>query len=299
MSKRPNFFIIGAPRCGTTALYTYLQDHPQVFMSTPKEPLYFASQRGTENDYLALFKDAPSGATAIGEGSTNYIFVPQALERVKTFAPAARILAVVRNPLDAVPSLHAHNLWTNTEDVESLQEAWGLQGPRRDGQHLPRQARDHGGELAPFLQYSDAEMHGRNVRRAIEVFGTEAVRVIVFDDIKTDPAGVYASILEHLGLPSDGRRDFAVENETLSHGGKRSLSKLIVATASHPAVKSVARAVGLSQKGLTRQMASKFATKGAKTPVDPAFRAMLRDHFAEDIRVLQETIERDLSHWLD
>jgi hypothetical protein len=294
--NRPNFFIVGSPRCGTTALYTYLQDHPQVFMSTPKEPWYFSSTAMAEAAYLDLFAEG-SGAKAIGEGSTNYIFVSGALEKVKAFAPDARILAVVRNPLEAVPSLHSHNHWTGTENVDDITRAWDLQAARADGKSLPPKASANHGQLASFLQYSDAQMHGRNLERAFSIFPREQVKVIVFDDIKESPRDVYASVLAHLGLDFHERTKFGVKNEALSHGSGPSLSKVLMNSPVVAPVKALARAVGLGNRDYTRKIASKFANKNGKAQIDQDFRAKLRDHFRADVRLLERIIDRDLGHW--
>lgn len=296
MTRKPNFFIVGAPRCGTTALYTYLQDHAQVFMSTPKEPLYFSSNAMSEANYLTLFNDAPSTAKAIGEGSTNYVFVPGAMERVKAFAPDARIFFVVRNPLEAVPSLHAQNHWTATEDIDDMKEAWDAQAERRAGHRIPAKSAENNGQLATFLQYSDAQMHGRNLTLARQVFSPEQVKVIVFDDIKSSPVDVYESLLAHLGLPSDGRTNFEVKNEALSHGSGFSLSKFAMNSPLVKPVKALARAVGMGNRDYTRKIASKFASN-EKAPVDPAFKEMLRDHYRDDVRLLESILGRDLSNW--
>ena len=105
-SRRPNFFIVGAPKCGTTAMTTYLRDHPQIFMPLQKEPHYFAEdypifrEVWTEKQYLHLFRSADSSHLAVGEASVWYLYSDHALPRIKAFAPDARIIVQVRNPVD-------------------------------------------------------------------------------------------------------------------------------------------------------------------------------------------------------
>ena len=107
----PNFFIVGAPKCGTTALCEYLKYHPNVFMSTPKEPHYFAEDFEryrhvkTEDKYLALFGDCNDRHLMIGEASVFYLRSTRAVSLIRDFNPDAKIIVMLRNPVDMVYSL--------------------------------------------------------------------------------------------------------------------------------------------------------------------------------------------------
>src|SRR5687767_1010670 len=101
---KPNFFIVGAPKCGTTSLYEYIRVHPEVFMPDRKEPAFFCSdfykpRRMKEEEYLSLFREAGS-AKWIGEASTWYLYSDKAREGIKAFCPDARIIIMLRNPVD-------------------------------------------------------------------------------------------------------------------------------------------------------------------------------------------------------
>jgi hypothetical protein len=140
-------------------------------------------------------------------------------------------------------------------------------------------------------------MHGRNLVHALSVFDPSQVKVIVFDDIKASPVTVYESLLDHLGLPSDGRTTFAVQNESMTHGSGISLSKVAMSSPLLKPIKALARSIGLGNRDYTRKIASKFANKDGKAPVDEIFRETLRNHYREDVQLLQRTINRDLSNW--
>src|SRR5262249_53369576 len=122
--NKPNFFIVGAPRCATTSMYTYLKQHPQIHLSLLKEPLFFATDLTIqplavtdEASYLGLFADA-GDARRIGEGSVFYLLSKRAAEEIKRFSPRAKIIIMLRNPIDMMHSLHALYLRTGNEDLD-------------------------------------------------------------------------------------------------------------------------------------------------------------------------------------
>lgn len=116
----PNFVIIGAQKSGTSSLYSYLNSHPQVFMSTPKEPQYFATERNWKMGqewYESLFHDAGE-ATAVGEASTVYTKYPVhhgVPERMARLIPGARLIYLVRHPVERIRSHYEHLLQLNSE----------------------------------------------------------------------------------------------------------------------------------------------------------------------------------------
>src|SRR5687767_7533385 len=130
-SPRPNFFIVGAPKCGTTSLYNYL-----------KEPHYFCTDfykpSGlTEDQYLELFAPAKS-EKRIGEGSTWYIYSEEARKGIKAFDPDARIIIMLRDPVAMMYSLHAQRLWLARENIQDFEEALDAESDRKEGRRLPR-----------------------------------------------------------------------------------------------------------------------------------------------------------------
>ena len=115
-AARPDFFIVGAPKCGTTALYEYLRQHPAVFMPFHKEPLFFGDDltrrygRLTLHDYMRLFKDAKPGQR-VGEASAWYLYSRSAAAEIKAYAPDAQIIVMVRNPVDMMYAEHSQVLF--------------------------------------------------------------------------------------------------------------------------------------------------------------------------------------------
>ena len=138
----PDFVIAGAPKCGTTALYEYLRDHPQVFMTTPKEPHYFAKDLYSphyiteESKYLRLFDSAPKEAVR-GEASVHYMFSNCALDNLLHHNPEIKIFILLRNPVELFRSWHAQLVYNGEEDIQDLEAAWGAQAARAEGRNLP------------------------------------------------------------------------------------------------------------------------------------------------------------------
>src|SRR5688572_16981668 len=195
---RPNFFIIGAPKSGTTSLDAWLSEHPNVYMSPVKEPHYFAEHRAKRNattleEYLALFDKADPGVhTIIGEGSTSTLHSPGAMERVRAFDPNAKIVIMVRDPVELVSSMYSHARFRGVEDAATLREGWEKSPLRSQGQALPKTLKV--GDPVQ-LTYQDFGRLGKHVGRAFEIFPRENVHVIVFDDLKADARKVYLDTL--------------------------------------------------------------------------------------------------------
>ena len=192
---RPNFFIVGAPKCGTTALRQYLLDHPETFFCEPTEPHYFAtdfpSHRyvDTEENYLRLFDAAGPQCSRIGEASSWYLYSREALLNIREFNPDAKIIAMLRNPIEMTPSLHAQLLRDFAESEPDLRRAWDLQEERRDPNTLPKN-RNTRYDPRTFL-YGEACKLGEQVDRLLAVFPREQVKIILFDEVSRETKAVY------------------------------------------------------------------------------------------------------------
>ena len=217
----PNFFIVGAPRCGTTSLHAYLADHPQCFMSHLKEPFFFdprshgAQEAISDLDaYLALFQRLPWKVRAVGEASPTYLSSREAMQAIFDFNPEARIVVMLRNPVDAAFSLHQRMFeGGRNEDIADFATAWEKQEERAGGRSLPTALVKDGRTF--FVQYKKLFMLGHQLQALLGVFPRDQVHFILFDDLKTDTRGTYAEVLEFLGLDKDTRQGFPLHNKTM------------------------------------------------------------------------------------
>lgn len=298
--KKPNFFIVGAPKCGTTALSEYLRGHPQVFLSDPKEPRFFAGDMDqhryvrTLDDYLALFRPAGSQHTVIGEASVDYLYSSVALANIRAFNPEARIVAIVRNPVDMAISLHRQLLFARYENQPDFELAWQLQASRRQGHNIPAECR------APmYLQYADACRLGFQVEQLLATFPRAQVKVLVFDDLIADTAAVYRDVLRFLGLPDDGRSSFERINEAKQ--ARWAWAAGLIARGKPWAVSAALKfrtATGLNPLPLMKRALAFNETKAVKQQISGKFRKELVAAFQEDVQLLSELLGRDLTHWL-
>ena len=217
---RPNFFIVGAPKAGTTAMYEFLAEHPQVFMPKVKEPHFFSTDLASplairdQREYLDLFRDA-RGEKEIGEGSTGYLQSRVAPGAIKAFAPDARIIVMLRNPIDVMYSWHNEEIVCMEEDLTDFGQALAAEEARRAS--LPAS----GSNCLSRLLYHDVVDFPAQIGRYIEQFGRNSIHVIIHDDFLRDGEGVYRETCRFLGLDEDFLPDFRQVNTTRSVRNRR------------------------------------------------------------------------------
>jgi len=299
--RRPNFAVLGAPKCGTTALSEYLRGHPQVFVSRPKEPHYFcddfdyyyAPGERTEEHYLRLFDAADESHLAVGEASVWYLYSATAARNIEAFDPGMRVIVMVRNPVELVPSLHSQLRYMLDEDEPDPEAAWRLQERRARGERLPATVR-----VPEFLQYGAAAALGAQLRRVYEHIPRERVKVLVFDDLRADTGAVYREALAFLGVPDDGRAEFPRVNENKVHQ-RAAVARLtqrppsaLVAVA-----KGVKRVGRIERLGVLERVRRSNRQVTRREEISPAFAQELREHFRDDVADLGELIGRDLAAW--
>ena len=207
--NKPNFFIVGAPKCGTSSMVEYLSQHPDIFMpeertTTGKKELhFFGADLGSlaipqnEKQYLKFFAKATT-EKKIGEASTGYLYSRDAAREIFEFNPSSQIIIMLRNPTDMLYSLHSQKLYNGTENIRNFEEALDAEEDRRKGRRIPRLCRFPKG-----LLYTEVVKYTEQVERYMEVFGREKVMVIIFDDFVSDTAGVYKETLEFLGVDAN------------------------------------------------------------------------------------------------
>ena len=300
MEARPNFFIAGAPKCGTTALYRYLQPHPNIFMPEIKEPHFFAKDLGTyprvktAEEYRTLFAGAGERHLRVGEASVYYLRSAVAIPAIRAFNPEARIIAMFRNPVDMVYSLHSQLLYVAEENVADFETAWRLQERRSRGLDLPPRVR------SPLLvQYAEVGRFGSQTQRLLSCFPAEQVKIILYDDFAASPQRTYDEVIAFLGIPHDRRREFPTinENKTARLGWLRRLSRKPPPVL-RAAFRSLKRALG--DEGISaakKRLVSLNTSRERRPPLSPQLRAELVAAFRDEVALLSRLLGRDLSHW--
>ena len=298
---KPNFFILGAPKCGTTALYEYLRPHPNIFMSPIKEPHYFAKDLGsyprikTLQEYEQLFTGATAEHLRVGEASVYYLRSTLAVVNIREFNPDAKLIAMFRNPVDMVHSFHSQLLYVAEETVPDFETAWRLQERRARGLDLPPRSR------GPFLlQYAELGRFGTQAQRVLETFPPNQVKLILYDDFTASPQKVYDEVIEFLDLPHDNRTEFPRinENKQAKVAWLRNLYQK-----PPPGLRRAFRRVkqlvgGEGLTAVTKKVVALNTSRERRPPLTPAFRAELAATFREEISLLSRLLDRDLSHWV-
>lgn len=213
MFKKPNLFIVGAPKCGTTSLAAWLAEHPQVFMCRPKEPAYFnhdhpKARNESLNVYESYFADAKEEHRVIGEASTAYLRSLVAVREIVSYSPNAKFIVGLRNPVEMALSWHAQSVYECYEDVESFSEAWDLQEKRRSGLCVPPLCRDVSG-----LIYGDVCRLGAQVARLLSIVSRERVHFYSLENMRQFPLQTWRGICSFLDIDGSGRSEFPILNE--------------------------------------------------------------------------------------
>jgi hypothetical protein len=291
--KRPNFFIIGAPKCGTTSLASWLSQHPQVFMSAFKEPHYFNTDSNfrfvnDETRYLDLFRQAGPEHIAVGESSTWYLFSQTAVSEIECFTDkTARYIVCLRNPVEVAPAVHAQVLFSGDETIANFEQAWHLQDARAQGRKLPLQTIS-----AAHLQYRRACALGEQVERLLNTVPRDRIHFVFLDDIKKDAQAVFDHLQAFLGLlkPSEPV-SLTVQNS--AHRPRSLVVTRIIRIGSN-----IRRALGLKRGiGLLTRMRKANKQTAVRMPLDTAFEAELSRQFEPEVQKLEQLLNCDLSHW--
>ncbi len=298
---KPNFFIIGAPKCGTTALSAYLHSHPQIFISAPKEPHFFATDlpgyksKRTFERYLTLFNDNKQHYQRSGEASVYYLYSREAVENIFSFNNQARLIVMLRNPIQLVHSLHSQLLYSRNEDIDDFKTAWEAQEARQAGKLIPRYCTD-----AKILQYKQVGMLGEQIYRLFNSsFKREQIHVIFFEDFICNTLSIYKQTLMFLDLKDDGRQDFPVVNANTRHRIAW-LGGLYINTSPWLTrlVKTVKQVLGIRQFNLSRHIARLNTAETKRSALSIEMKQVLHKVYADDIKRLGELTNRDLSAWL-
>jgi len=290
----PNLFIPGAPKCGTTALATYLSDHPQVFVGHVKEPNFwssdlpsFAHREGftSEERYLAMYHRAPAGTRYAVDASTHYLFSEVAVERIVTRFDDARFVVCVRPPSQLAPAWHMQMVNAGYEDVTDFALAWQLISRRRKGDAIPRRCPE-----PRLLDYEGIAAVGSQLQKLLDRVGTAQVHVVRLDRLKKQPRQAYLDLLGFLDLPDDGRQDFTRQNMA-SRNRSAFASRLVRNATVRPYLNRATTLFGPALAAPLRRLVKRGLYRTApRNPLPPECEAELRAVFATEEERLRKAL---------
>ncbi len=304
----PNFLIIGAAKSGTTALYHYLNQHPQVYMSPEKEPRFFAFEgqrpdfrspadhqginrcRFTSAEaYRELFRGV-SGEKVAGEASTLYLYSPRAPENIARHVPEAKLITVLRNPVDRAYSAFLFMLRDSREPLDDFSLA--LEDEQR------RIAENWG----PEYHYMSRGFYYPQLKRYFERFGRDKVRVYLYDDLMEDPESVVRDMFRFLEVDETFAPDMSSKHNVSGVPTNKALQRAYLFLRGSSPLKSALKPLlpaRLRRRMYSRALRSVQSRNLKKAPpLSPQTRRELTEAYRDDILKLQDLIQKDLSKWL-
>src|ERR671916_848593 len=289
----PNFLIISAMKSGTTALYYYLEQHPEIYMSPVKEPNFFSSQEREDaagavthiGTYRDLFRGV-SGETAIGEASHSYLYEPGAAAEIRRYAPEAKLIAILRNPIDRAYSHFLHMVRSGTEPLDDFAQALRAE---EVGNHKER----------TFQDYIGRGLYYDQLKRYFGIFPQEQARVYLYEDLSGAPISTVQDAFRFLKVDYSFAPDVSLRRNVSGQPKYKTLDGLLRGQS------RIKHAAKIYLPARMRWRLSK-AFDDLKTrnlveppPVQSEVRRQLIRVYREDILKVQELIHRDLSGWLE
>jgi hypothetical protein len=297
---RPNFFIVGAQKSGTSGLSAWLARHPQVFMSFPKEPGYLAFlERGypytdgygrrsppseyvvtDQSKYVGLFAAAKPLQTVRGEASTWYFHIPGVAERIRRFSEDARILVILRNPADRAYSAWCHARRDGLEPCDHFAQALEMEEAR--------------GEVEFLLRYRRMGMYSDSLAEYRAVFDSARLLVLFYEELLGEPTSLWRRLCSFLDIDEAG----AVPKRRRPNRSGQPRSRLAQSILGSHRLKSVALSILPDSAAFWIKEQLDEITLARFPAMDQAIRDRLRDYYREDIERLASMTGRDLSDWL-
>ena len=293
----PDFFIIGAPKCGTTTLYDSLGQHPQVH-APRKEPGFFSQDLEptahlpthipTLEAYEAIFASDDPNVRVSGEATPKYLYSDAALDRIAQLRPDARIIVCLRDPVHLAISFHAQKVREGTERETDFTRAWAR--ARRPGKAA-------GLSMEPWLDgrinYAFWAAYGRRLEQVFARFPQDNVRIYTLSDLKQDPEGTFRNLCRFLGISEDHRISLHASNTGYQLRSPRvHLAMIAVKRRMRPVLRLVARIRGREGLGLMRWILRFNSSSGSYASEVPA---KLKDEMsrglAEDCALAQRLLK--------
>jgi len=289
--KRPNFFVIGAPKCGTTSLVAWLSEHPQIYMSPVKEPHFFNTDHTynvakSTKAYERLFERACSNHRAIGEASVYYAYSNNAIPLIESYASEPKYILCLRNPYKMVVSLHRQQLFAGYEDVLEFSEAWRTHRNRISYGNLPAKCPD-----PIHIDYENTCKLGSLLEKVKKSIPEKRLKVLLLEDIAKDPLAEYIAVCDYLGLERIIPRKFSVENPA-----KRKINPWI-----HSLLRKLGRAkraFGIERGwGFLNAIGRLNTREPLKCDISEDVRSQLVEVFNPEIDKMSILLNKDLSSW--
>ena len=298
----PNFLILGAPKAGTTALYAYLSQHPQVYMSPHKEPNFFAFEGNpphytgpgdssginrssvTRLDaYRALFAGA-NGEVAVGEASPLYLQFPDAAHRIHHHVPDAKLIAILRNPVERAYSDFLYRRKNGNEPSDDPLVAF-----QSEDERLAR-------GWSPYFGYLQKGRYADHLERYFSLFARYQISVFLFEDLRNELDATLRRTFEFLGVDDAFRPDTSLRYSTSGVPRNAAIQRALNAAKKSRSLRAARQVLPTARMHRWYSIVQNRNLAPAP-PMSGPVRAYLQDVFDPQIDRLASLVGRDLSHW--
>ncbi len=296
-SNLPNFIIIGAMKAATTSIYTYLKQHPDIFMPKVKEPMFFNNYKQERNHYVlgrktkkiktlqeyrSLFNDVKS-EKAIGEASPGYIYNSLAPNLIKEEMPDVRIIAILRQPISRAYSNFLHARKAGREPIRKFKDALKKEKIRMQN------------NWSPLYFYKDKGFYYKQLSRYFKIFPKERIKVLLFEDVVTNPKKASKEIFRFLRV-DDNFKPNTKQKKNVSGTPKGLFGWIIKKLRFYNLMPNIQLSKFLPDF-LLNMMFNAAYSKPKKLD-ETLKKDLTRKFYKEDILKLEKLIDKDLSHWL-
>lgn len=300
--KKPNLFIVGFPKSGTTSLHFCLNQHPDIFMCEPKEPSHFCKdfyyeslqfhkrriykfRFAEQNDYLKLFTKAKN-KKVVGEATSIYIYSRVAAKEIHDFNPTSKIIIMIREPVGLLYSSHSQLYLRTAEDVEDFEQALDLEESRREGRNIPLTV-----DYPSLLFYSDRVKYSKHIRRYMKYFDNSNLKIMIFESFVANIQIEYVDILRFLELNPEHMPDFTI------HNPNEKPRSIILNRISYNSqmIHGILNSLPPSLSSKIVSLGKKFLFQTApRETLDPAFKRRLMQRFKSDVCETSDLLGIDL-----
>ncbi|MEM9922929.1 MAG: sulfotransferase [Cyanobacteria bacterium P01_D01_bin.50] len=284
----PNFLIVGTPKAGTTAIYNYLNQHPQIYLPSFKEPHFFSFEGeskphwgiNTLEEYSQLFEGV-SHEKAIGEASTWYLYSQTAAQRIKHHIPDVKLIAILRNPVDRAYSSWGFRVQSSWEPITDFKKAIEAQRTKN------RSGWD--------FDYLNVGFYYIQLKRYFDLFSRDQIRVYLYEDFKKDAMAVIQDIFAFINVEDSFKPNISVQHNVTKMTTNQWLNKFL---SRQSGVKSLVKELvpSVIKEQLSTQV--RTANQFKLPPLSSVVRQEILEMYKDDISNLEKLLERDLSTWL-
>lgn len=304
VQQKPNFFVIGAAKAGTSSLWNYLNQHPEIFMSPKKEPGFFAPEwpgNPSEEKYLSLFKGAHPAHRRVGEASTMYLSCPGTAQRIQEYSKKhgvenLKFIAMLRNPLDRAYSLYNWQVQEGYEYASTFEKALEYEEARKE-MDFPN-SKLTGGYKYNYLYYHSG-LYSSQLQEYFDLFGKENVMVLIFEEFIQTPADTLKEIFAFMGLEEkDYQPDLTIQNPSYDIYSPR--LQFMLRRLNQTLVESPPMRWFIRSKKYRDFLISLGLKKNQKPPkLSTEVRQKLLQKNMAEIRRLETLLGKDLSIWMN